>query len=174
MPEEYEIADLTWRELETVTDETSPPLLPVGSTERHGLHLPVGVDTYMPEAITRRVAERSPCLLAPSIPYGVSPHFTFKPGTVTVENETFRHYVRDVCSSAGERASRTSGSSTATTSFRTPNSRPSFASPGPTTGCGRFAPRVSLFKDVAREIRETGFSFHASEFERSILSAVSV
>lgn len=102
MPEEYEIADLTWRELETATDETSPLLLPVGSTERHRLHLPLGVDTYMPEAIARRVAERSPGLLVPSIPYGVNPHHTFKPGTVTVESETFRRYVRDVCSSAGE------------------------------------------------------------------------
>ncbi|MFC7006892.1 creatininase family protein [Halalkalicoccus salilacus] len=89
MPEEHEIADLTWRELETATDETSTPLLPAGSTERHGLHLPLGVDTYMPEAIARRVAERSPRLLAPSTPYGVSPHYTFKPGTVTVESETF-------------------------------------------------------------------------------------
>ena len=71
-------------------------MLPVGSTEQHGYHLPLGVDAFMPEAIGARVAERSPALLAPPVWYGVSPHHTFKPGTFTVSTETFQRYVFDV------------------------------------------------------------------------------
>ena len=113
-------------------------MLPVGSTEQHGHHLPLGVDTYMPEAICRQVAERSSCLLAPSIPYGVSPHHTFKPGTVTVESETFRRYVRDVCRSAGEWGIENVLLVTVTTSYKTPNSKSSCVTCESITICVRF------------------------------------
>lgn len=173
MPENYEIAELTWQELDAATDETSTLLLPVGSTEQHGHHMPLGVDTYMPEAICRRVAECHPCLLAPSIPYGVSPHHTFKPGTVTVESETFRRYVRDVCRSTGEwgieNVLLVNGHylvqdpelEIVVRDLRVDHDMRAF-----------HIPLITLFEDVAREIRESELSFHASEFETSMMLAL--
>ena len=92
-PETSRVAEMTWREVESALDRTRTLLVPVGSTEQHGHHLPLGVDALMPEAIGERVAEQVPVLLAPPIWYGVSPHHTFKPGTFTVSTETFQRYV---------------------------------------------------------------------------------
>ncbi len=173
MLEEFEVADLTWRELEAAIEETCTLLLPVGSTEQHGPHLPLGVDTYMPEAIARRVAERSPCLVAPSIPYGVSPHHTFKPGTVTVGSETFRSYVRDVCTSAGEWGIENVLLLNGHYLVQDPELEIVVRDLRVEDGVRAFhLPLVDLFEDVAREVRESSLSFHASEFETGMMLAL--
>ncbi|MFC6906246.1 creatininase family protein [Halalkalicoccus tibetensis] len=173
MIESYAIADLTWEELDAATDETGTLLLPVGSTEQHGPHLPLGVDTFMPEAVCRRIAERSPCLLAPAIPYGVSPHHTFKPGTVTVESETFRRYVRDVCVSAGEWGIENVLLVNGHYLVQDPELEIVVRDLRTDHGIRAFhVPLVTLFADVASEIRESELSFHASEFETSMMLAL--
>jgi creatinine amidohydrolase len=169
----HAIADLTWRELEAATDETSTLLLPVGSTEQHGHHLPLGVDTYVPEAIADRIAERSSCLVAPSIPYGVSPHHTFKPGTVTVGSETFRRYVRDVCRSAGEWGIENVLLLNGHYPVQDPELEIVVRDLRVESGIRAFhVSLVNLFEDVAGEIRESELSFHASEFETSLMLAL--
>jgi mycofactocin system creatininase family protein len=74
-----EIAEARWPECEDV-----PVLLvPVGATEQHGPHLPLGTDT----AIAATVAARSGLPVAPALPYGASgEHETF-PGTVSIGTE---------------------------------------------------------------------------------------
>lgn len=173
MPEHDEIADLTWQELDAATDETSTLLLPVGSTEQHGHHLPLGVDTYMPEAICRRIAERTSCLLAPAIPYGVSPHHTFKPGTVTVESETFRRYVRDICVSTHEWGIENVLLLNGHYLVQDPELEIVVRDLRTEHGMRAFhVPLVNLFEDIAHEIRESDLSFHASEFETSMMLAL--
>lgn len=170
MVENYEIAELTWEELDAATDGTGTLLLPVGSTEQHGPHLPLGVDTYMPEAVCRQVAERSSCLLAPAIPYGVSPHHTFKPGTVTVESETFRRYVRDVCVSTAEWGIENVLLVNGHYLVQDPELEIVVRDLRTDHGIRAFhVPLVDLFADIAEEIRESELSFHASEFETSMM-----
>jgi creatinine amidohydrolase len=166
----YRLAELTWQEVEAAVERSSTMLLPVGSTEQHGHHLPLGVDVYMPEAVAERVAERTGCLLAPPIWFGVSPHHTFKPGTFTVESETFQHYVRDVCVSAsewgvesvilvnGHYLAQDPELEVVVRRLRTESDVEAF-----------HVPLVELFADVAEEIRTGEVSFHASEFETSIM-----
>ena len=52
--------------------------LPVGATEQHGPHLPVGTDTFAVEHISREAAriaaEEIPVVVAPTLPFGCSPH----------------------------------------------------------------------------------------------------
>ncbi len=63
-------------------------VLPIGATEQHGPHLPVGVDT----AIVTRIAEAAaaavradiPVLVAPTLPYGLSAHHRPHPGVLTL------------------------------------------------------------------------------------------
>src|SRR5690349_20960719 len=47
-------------------------LIPVGSTEQHGPHLPVSTDTDIVSEIARRLSEKIGFLLLPTINYGVS------------------------------------------------------------------------------------------------------
>ena len=166
----YRVAEMTWPELEDALAEIGTLLLPVGSTEQHGHHLPLGVDVYMPEAIGERVAATSPALLAPPVWYGVSPHHTFKPGTFTVSTETFQRYVFDICASAAEwgieRVLLLNGHYLA----QDPELEIVVRRLRNELGVEAFhVPLVELFADVAAEIRTGDVSFHASEFETSIM-----
>ncbi|MCU4742463.1 creatininase family protein [Natronoglomus mannanivorans] len=87
----------------TAVDELNPTiaLLPVGSTEQHGPHAPVGTDTTIAREIAaeadRNTAPES--LVLPAVPVGVAPYHATFPGTLTVTAETLRRYVREiVCS----------------------------------------------------------------------------
>lgn len=77
-------------------------IVPIGSTEQHGLHLPVSTDTQTAEYVSRRaarLAEDLPVLVTPTIPFGVSPHHMMHPGTISLRVETALHLLRDVCES---------------------------------------------------------------------------
>ena len=75
-------------------------LLPVGATEQHGPHLPLGTDWWLADAIARAAAARVPGTdVAGAVPYGISGHHTGLPGTVTLRPRTFIDIVVDVTAS---------------------------------------------------------------------------
>ena len=45
-------------------------VLPVGSTEQHGPHLPLGVDSYIARGISEILSERTGAIVAPTLTYG--------------------------------------------------------------------------------------------------------
>jgi creatinine amidohydrolase len=79
-------------------------ILPVGSVEQHGKHLPTGCDATSAEAVAFRAAEglagaTQPVLLLPPLWYGYSPHHMGFAGTVTLSSEMFLGVVQDVVGS---------------------------------------------------------------------------
>ncbi len=102
-------AELTWPEAEDRLKRVDIALLPVGSIEQHGPHLPLDTDAYDAAYLARRVAEACsdprPFLL-PLIPYGVShEHDDFK-GTISVRNDTLASLVYDIGMSAAHNGIR--------------------------------------------------------------------
>jgi creatinine amidohydrolase len=89
-----EMGELTWSEVEDVLKETNALIFPVGSTEQHGPHLPVNVDTVTTRYIAIEAAKRMlnessvRVLVAPTIPYGEVGEFRKFPGTIGLEVET--------------------------------------------------------------------------------------
>ncbi|MGC9071198.1 MAG: creatininase family protein [Acidilobus sp.] len=71
-------------------------VLPVGSIERHGDHLPIGTDAIEALWVASRVAWRLGAHLFPPIWYGVSPGLSRFPGTINVEVEAFISYLYNV------------------------------------------------------------------------------
>ncbi len=71
-------------------------LLPIGSVERHGRHLPLGSDIIQPLHVLQEVCERTGAVLAPPIPYGVITTTRDYPGGVGVSFDSLRAFVRDV------------------------------------------------------------------------------
>ena len=67
-------------------------LVPVGSTEQHGPHLPFDTDTAIAHAVARRAADAlpGPPLVAPSLAYGASGEHADFPGTVSIGHEALR------------------------------------------------------------------------------------
>lgn len=75
-------------------------VVPLGSTEQHGLHLPLGTDAILGEAIGDRVARAlGNALLAPAIAIGCSEHHMDFAGSLTLSKETFSAVVADICRS---------------------------------------------------------------------------
>ncbi|MFB6109575.1 MAG: creatininase family protein [Halodesulfurarchaeum sp.] len=81
--------------------ETDLALVPVGSTEQHGPHDPMGTDFLAAERVASETAAKveSEVLVAPPIPVGVSEEHRQFTGTLWVSPDTFRSYVREVTES---------------------------------------------------------------------------
>ena len=87
------IADETWPELGDYFADESLALVPLGSTEQHGPHLPLATDHLIAEAFAREAADRTGFLCTPTINVGVSPHHRQFHGTMWVDPPEFRDYV---------------------------------------------------------------------------------
>lgn len=87
------LADEAWPELREYFAEESLALVPLGSTEQHGPHLPESTDHTIAEAFAREAAERTGFLCTPTVNVGVSPHHRQFPGTMWVDPPEFRDYV---------------------------------------------------------------------------------
>ena len=87
------IADETWPELGEYFGDESLALIPLGSTEQHGPHLPLATDHLIAEGFAREAADRSGYLCTPTINIGVSPHHRQFNGTMWVDPPVFRDYV---------------------------------------------------------------------------------
>lgn len=73
------LSDLSGPEWEAVSAGTI--LLPFGSTEQHGPHLPIGTDTNIAQMVCEAAAARwQGLIVAPALPYGVSYHHHRLPG----------------------------------------------------------------------------------------------
>lgn len=90
------IADKTWPELEDYFEDESLALVPLGSTEQHGPHLPLATDHLIAEAFAQEAAERTGYLCTPTINIGVSPHHKQFHGTMWVDSAVFRDYVESL------------------------------------------------------------------------------
>ena len=89
--------------------DLSPGLLiPLGSTEQHGPHLPLDTDTRIASAVARSVAERLPgdWMLAPPICYGASGEHQEFPGTVSIGTSALQLMLVEYGRSATSWASR--------------------------------------------------------------------
>lgn len=75
-------------------------LVPVGSTEQHGSHLPLGTDIFLAEELCQRIADKKKMLIYPSINTGVSFSWRDIPGTVTVETDLFTYLLEAYAKSA--------------------------------------------------------------------------
>jgi creatinine amidohydrolase len=73
-------------------------LVPVGSTEQHGPHLPFTTDTVVAQAVSDRVAQRlpGPVVVAPPIAYGNSGEHAGYPGTMSIGHEALRVVLIDM------------------------------------------------------------------------------
>lgn len=96
--------EMTWEEVADALKETDIVILPVGSVEQHGTHLPLGSDTIQGTDIGKRVTakleeEDIRVVAAPTIPFGIShAHMKF-PGTITLSSHTLSMVTKEVCQS---------------------------------------------------------------------------
>lgn len=78
---------LTWREVDEYLERRDDVLVPLGSVEEHGYHLPLGTDTFIVRRLAERVGEETGTLVTPPIWYGVCIHTAAYPGTITLTTD---------------------------------------------------------------------------------------
>lgn len=90
--------ECSWTDVEVYLTEQENPtvIVPIGSTEQHGPHLPLGVDAYEAIGIAEGFAERKKLLVAPPIWYGDAEHHLAFPGSFSLSSETVIAVLNDV------------------------------------------------------------------------------
>lgn len=71
-------------------------IIPVGSVEEHGTHLPLCTDSLQPEYVAFEVAKKTQCLVAPTLSYGVCNSTRNFPGTISIQFESLYRIMRDI------------------------------------------------------------------------------
>lgn len=100
-PEKYRLFEMTRPEVEqAIAAGVDTVVATFGSTEQHGLHLPLGTDSLWGEELGDRVARAlGNALVAPGVRIGCSEHHMSFAGSLTLREETFAQVVADVCRS---------------------------------------------------------------------------
>lgn len=90
-------------ELRTLAERGATVIMPVGSIEQHGPHLPVQVDTLLAGEIARRaalrLAERTPVVVTPTVWMGLAEHHMTLGGTFTLDFTAYQALLRCLCRS---------------------------------------------------------------------------
>jgi len=97
------LVEMTRAEANRVAPE-SLLVVPLGATEQHGPHLPVGTDSMLVEAVAERAVlelrDSFPVVLAPTLPVGSSAHHVPFGGTLSVTSLSFYRVLMDIGRSA--------------------------------------------------------------------------
>lgn len=93
------LSEATWMDADSV--DTDLAILPVGSTEQHGPHAPLGTDALTADAVAKAGASAydGEVVVAPTISVGVAEEHRHFAGTLWVSEDTFRANVRETVNS---------------------------------------------------------------------------
>ncbi|MEZ4500103.1 MAG: creatininase family protein [Thermomicrobiales bacterium] len=95
--------ELTREEIGRRASAGAIAVLPVGATEQHGPHLPVGTDTFAVEHIVRQavahISDQVPALVTPTLPFGCSPHHLPFGGTLSFSSTTYYALITELVES---------------------------------------------------------------------------
>jgi len=98
--------DLTQPEIAAQLKKNPLVILPQGSVEQHGPHLPTGTDSFAANVIAHAVAEGMDGLVLPGGPLGVTPlHMPFE-GTITLSPQTYINLVIETCASTAQHGAK--------------------------------------------------------------------
>jgi creatinine amidohydrolase len=98
--------ELTQPEIAAQLQRNPLVILPAGSVEQHGPHLPSGTDIFASIAIGEEVAKRMDGLVLPACPFGVTPmHMPFE-GTITLTPDTYMRVLTEVCVSTARHGAK--------------------------------------------------------------------
>lgn len=93
------IEEMTMREFEAGLELTRTVLIPFGSVEEHGPHLPLSTDTYEAYEVCKKAALQRPLFVAPPVHYGNCRSTACHPGTVSISTGTLKALFIDVVTS---------------------------------------------------------------------------
>lgn len=101
--ERYNMLELTPWQVKEYMEKTQTIMIPIGSCEKHGDHLPLGTDSFITMGVVQRAAALAKVVHTPLIPVGYSPHHMGRlgegSGTPTFSAATYRGIMYDMARS---------------------------------------------------------------------------
>jgi len=89
--------NLTYEEISELAKMTKIVILPIGSTEQHGPHLPLNVDAFITYEVALAVSKKRQVPVTPLIKYGLSGTHKKFPGTLSLKPQTVLSMILDIC-----------------------------------------------------------------------------
>lgn len=87
---------LTNLEIEKGKNKLEQVIIPIGSLEQHGNHLPVSTDSIIIEHLAKKVSEKSQSLYLPTITFGIS--FEHEPlFNISLTHQTYSNFLSEIC-----------------------------------------------------------------------------
>lgn len=92
----YDLELMTRPEAAEALERFKTAIFPIGATEQHGPHLPLGTDNFLARELAFRLARRVGAVVLPTLPIGYSWVWRDIPGTVSIDQERVKWIVKDV------------------------------------------------------------------------------
>lgn len=87
---------MTWEEIAEQISRCTPLILPVGSIEQHGPHLPLATDLYSVLEISKLISDKIDLVIAPPLYYTYTKSMRSFVGTTSIEGNTLTLLIRDL------------------------------------------------------------------------------
>jgi creatinine amidohydrolase len=161
--------EMSWPEINQAAKEKRVPLIPVGSTEQHGPHLPTKTDAFLAYEVCKAAAKRIPemTVVMPVVSYGYNEHHLDFPATIHIDHETLIRFVIDIGKSLAhhgfERIIIVNGHGSNTAPMEIAARRITLETPAICASCIY----ISLNKDIFTILESE--SGHAGELETSLM-----
>ncbi len=95
------LPEMTWEDVKEYLSHDERIMIPVGSTEQHGVFAPLGTDTMVALSLAEDAANKTGVLVTPPLWFGWSPHHMVLPGTITIRpmvlSELLFDVIRSLC-----------------------------------------------------------------------------
>lgn len=91
------LPEMSHQEIQEYLKTSDMLLVPLGSTEQHGTHLPLGTDSYEALALASEISKRTSIVVAPLVWVGYSEYHNGYPGTVSVSTDTLAQFLFECC-----------------------------------------------------------------------------
>jgi creatinine amidohydrolase len=96
----YAMEEMSYPDVQEILKTTDVVLIPIGSQEKHGPHIPLACDSIATIETTQRAAKKAKVPYTPLIPVGYSPHHMGTVndgiGTLTFSGETLRRIIYEI------------------------------------------------------------------------------
>jgi len=166
------VTGLTMPAFEEGLKKTRTIVLPFGSVEEHGQHLPLGTDTIQMFELALLAAKRRPLFVGPPVYYGLCRSTREHPGTITIRGETLKALALDILSSYYRQGLRhfllLSGHAGGTHMAYLIDAGEEFLEGHPEAKVA-VASVLDLLREAALDLLETPRDSHAGEFETSLM-----
>jgi len=93
------LQEMSWPDVKEYLTYSDMVIIPMGSTEQHGPHLPLGTDYFEALDLAKQISARTGVLVVPVIMVGYSAYHSGFPGTLSVRSESLEQVLFEVTES---------------------------------------------------------------------------